>query len=261
MSLKLGELKNLKLQEVWDHEERDFTPWLAQEENLAALSRATGLDFQLDRAEVPVGPYFADILAKDASGALVVIENQFGKTDHDHLGKVLTYAATLSASIVVWIAERCTDEHRKVIEWLNEKTTDEISIFGVRPEVLQIDTSNPAVRFTVIVEPNEIMRQASVAKAAGDISESQQFQLDFWTMFQKRLLERKVVASAQTPGPKYWFDVPLGRSNIFISNVLNTWDGKMGIRIYIGNRIAASALPQLEQDRIAIEQEIGSKLE
>jgi hypothetical protein len=85
-------------------------------------------------------------------------------------------------------------------------------------------------------------------------------QLELWTMFRDRLLEKKVIPSAQTPRPQYWFDVALGRSNIFLSNILDTYAGRIGIRIYIGNRIAEAALAQLEKDKDAIEQEIGEKL-
>lgn len=261
MALKLGELKTLKLKTVWGHEERDFTPWLAEEEHLAALSDAIGMDLQLERIEVPVGPYYADILAKDASGAYVVIENQFGKTNHDHLGKLLTYGATLGASAVVWIAEEFTDEHRKALEWLNERTTDDLSLYAVQLEVLQIDNSAPAIRFNVISEPSEIVRAAAVARSSGPPTEAQRLQLDFWTMFRNRLLEKKILTSAQTPRPQYWFDIPIGRSNVVLSNIVNTSDGRIGARIYISNEIAEVALPQLEKDKEGIEREIGEKLQ
>lgn len=260
MTLKLGQLKNLKLKSVWAHEEHDFTPWLAEEEHLAALSSAIGMDLQLEKIEVPVGPYWADILAKDASGDCVVIENQFGKTNHDHLGKLLTYGATLGASAVVWIAEQFTDEHRKTIEWLNEQTIDSLSLYAVQLEVLQIDESPPAIRFNVICQPNEVVRAATAAKSSGALTETQQMQLEFWTMFRDRLMKKKAIPSAQTPRPQYWFDVALGRSNIFLSNILDTYAGRIGIRIYIGNRIAEAALAQLEKDKDAIEKEIGEKL-
>lgn len=260
MTLKLGHLKNLKLKSVWSHEERDFTPWLAEESHLAALSEAIGMDLQLDRIEVPVGPYWADILAKDASGDYVVIENQFGKTNHDHLGKLLTYGATLGASAVVWIAEQFTEEHRKTVDWLNERTIDSLSLYAVQLEVLQIDDSPPAIRFNIISQPNQVVRAATAAKTSGSLTEVQQTQLEFWTMFQKRLLEKKVIPSSQTPRPQYWFDVALGRSNIFLSNILDTYAGRIGVRVYIGNQIADAALTQLEKDKVAIESEIGEKL-
>ncbi len=122
MTIDLGQMKRVKAVELWKHEEHDFTPWLATEENIGRLADALGLEFQVEGIEVPVGPFSADILAKDTSDNYIIIENQFGKTDHDHLGKILTYAATLGAVTVVWIAERFTDEHRKAIEWLNEHT-------------------------------------------------------------------------------------------------------------------------------------------
>jgi hypothetical protein len=209
---------------------------------------------------VPVGPYWADILAKDASGDYVVIENQFGKTNHDHLGKLLTYGATLGASAVVWIAEQFTEEHRKTVDWLNERTIDSLSLYAVQLEVLQIDDSPPAIRFNIISQPNQVVRAATAAKTSGSLTEVQQTQLEFWTMFQKRLLEKKVIPSSQTPRPQYWFDVALGRSNIFLSNILDTYAGRIGVRVYIGNQIADAALTQLEKDKVAIESEIGEKL-
>ena len=261
MNKQLGALKTISLKEIWDHEALDFTPWLAKEENLARLSEAVGLDLQLERTEVPVGPYSADMLAKDASGTYVVVECQFRKTDHDHLGKLLTYGATLGASVLVWIAENFTDEHRKAIEWLNDRTTDDLSIYAVQPEALQIDNSNPAVRFNVISRPNEVVRAATIAKSVGDLSETQQTQLEFWTMFRKRLVERKIVTSAQTPRPQYWFDIALGRTYIHLSCTLNAWDGKLGVRVYMNGRVADAALKQLEPSRAAIEQEIGATLQ
>lgn len=260
MELKLGELKNLSLKTVWGHEEHEFTPWLAREENLRRLSDALGMDLQLERTEVPVGPYFADILAKDASGAYVVIENQFGKTNHDHLGKLLTYGATLGASAVVWIAESFTDEHLKAVEWLNERTTDDLLLYAVRPEVLKIDESAPAIRFSVVGQPNIVVRAATAARSAGALTEAQQLQFDFWTAFRDRLIESKVLTSTHTPRAQYWFDIALGRSNIFLSNIVDTYAGRIGVRVYIGNRVAALALPQLEREKAAIEAEIGEKL-
>jgi hypothetical protein len=120
MTIDLGQIKKVSIRDVWKHEEKDFTPWLATEVNISELAEELGLELQVEGTEVAVGPFWADVLAKDASGNLVLIENQFGKTDHDHLGKVLTYAATLGAAAVIWIAEQFTDEHRKAIEWLNE---------------------------------------------------------------------------------------------------------------------------------------------
>jgi hypothetical protein len=121
MEKDLGTLKYLKTQQVFNAEATDFTPWLA--DHLDLLGQALGIDLELQEREAPVGDFSADLLARDANGdGLVVIENQLQKTDHDHLGKALTYAAGLGASVVVWIATEARPEHRQVIDWLNENT-------------------------------------------------------------------------------------------------------------------------------------------
>jgi hypothetical protein len=210
---------------------------------------------------VAVGPYSADILAKDSKGGYVVIENQFNKTNHDHLGKLITYGATLGASVVIWIAERFTEEHQRAIEWLNEKTNDELALYAVQLKVFQIDNSKPAVEFYVVERPNELVKSASITKASADVSENRKLQLEFWAAFRSRLLEKKVVTSARPARPQYWYDIPLGRSHINLSNILNTTEGRMGVRVYIHNPIAAAALDQFMAQRDAIEKEIGSPLQ
>jgi len=260
MSEKLGHLKYLKLNQVWPHEEKDFTPWLAQEANLASLANELGLELQFEQMEVPVGPYSADILAKDATGRSVVIENQFNKTNHDHLGKLITYGATLGASIVIWIAEQFTEEHQRAIEWLNERTTEDLVLYAVQPRVFQIDDSKPAVEFRIVERPNELVKSASLARALADVSESQKVQLEFWTLFRDRLLEKKVIPSARSAKPQYWYDVPLGRSYFALSNILNTVEGRVGVRVYIHNHVATEAMQQLLVYRPQIEAEIGTEL-
>jgi hypothetical protein len=228
MTIDLGQMKRMRAAVVWEHEEHEFTPWLATEDNIAQLADALGLELQVEGIEVPVGPFSADILAKDPQDNFVVIENQFGKTDHGHLGKMLTYAATLGASAIVWIAERFTDEHRKAIEWLNEHTSEDLSLYAVEIEIWQIDTSKPALRFNVLSQPTEIARGATAIKSGGPITETKELQREFWTRCRQQLLERKVVTSAQTPRPQYWFNVSLGRSHIHLSCIAAPRKGGLG---------------------------------
>jgi hypothetical protein len=259
MAVDLGQMKKVRMQELWKHEEQEFTPWLAAEENIKRLADALGLELQVEGIEVPVGPLSADVLAKDVSGSFVLIENQFGKTNHDHLGKLLTYAATLNANAIVWLAERFTDEHRKAIEWLNEHTSEDLSLYAVEVEIWQIDNSKPALRFNVLSQPTEITRQATAAKS-GPITETRQLQLDFWKLFRQRLLDQKILSSTQSPRPQYWFNISLGRANIHLSAIANASDGRIGVRVYLQNKVADIALPQLEAQRAAIEAEIGEPL-
>ena len=141
---ELGRLERVELRDVWLHEAYNFTPWLSEAGNLAILSKELGLDLELVGQEVAVGPYAADIVCKDSfDGTHVLIENQLEKTDHSHLGQILTYASALEARTVVWIAARFTDEHRAAIDWLNEITHDEWQFFGLEIELWRIGNSPP----------------------------------------------------------------------------------------------------------------------
>lgn len=256
----LGKFKKLNVRTLWPNEATDFTPWLAQEENLTELSNALGIELEKERVEASVGPYSADILAKDPAGNYVVIENQLEKTDHDHLGKAITYASVLGATAIVWIAIDFTEEHHRALEWLNDHTTDDLEFYGVLVELWQIDDSRPAVRFNVISRPSSIKPSEAPGSREADLSDAQRLQLDFWTSFRQELLKKGVVNSARRASGQYWFDIPLGRSGINLSNTANTHEGRIGIRVYISNQIAEQALAQLLSQREAIEREMGEGL-
>lgn len=258
MEIGLGALKNIDPRQKWPHEASNFTPWLAQ--HLEMLGEAVGLELELEDIEVAVGPYSADILAKDpGTGHFVVIENQLGKTNHDHLGKSITYASVLDASAIIWIATNFTEEHKKALDWLNDHTSHNISFYGMIVELWQIDDSKPAVRFNVISRPTDIVRQTSLSTS--NLTETKQLQLEFWTKFRARLLEMGKLPSVQSARPQYWYDVSLGRSGINLSNIANTYDKHIGVRVYISNKVTDAALPQLMEMKNEIEQEIGSNLQ
>lgn len=255
----LGEIKKVQLRKIWKNEAYDFTPWLS--ENLEQIGEAIGLELEFEDKEVSVGPYSADILAKDAgTDKFVVIENQLEKTNHDHLGKCITYASVLDASAVIWIASKFTDEHKKALDWLNDHTSDEIGFYGIKVELWQIDNSQPAVRFNVVSEPNSVVRQATKRKEQGELTDTRKTQLEFWTAFREKLAETGKVRSLQTPRPQYWFDVALGKSGINLSNTFNTDKNEIGVRVYIGNKKADEWLPYFESKKELIETQIGSEL-
>lgn len=152
----LGKLEQLDVRDIWQSEGSDFTPWLAQEENLVRLGEEIGIDLEHEATEKDVGLFRADILCKDAeNGNWVLIENQLGRTDHSHLGQLLTYAAGLQAVTIVWIAQPFTEEHRAALDWLNSITNDQFNFFGVELEVWKIGGSDPAPKFNVISKPND----------------------------------------------------------------------------------------------------------
>ena len=166
---ELGRLERVDLGTIWADEAQNFTPWLAKEANLAILGETIGVELELEAQERNVGPFRADILCKDtADGSWVLIENQLRRTDHVHLGQLLTYAAGLHAVTIVWVAAQFTEEHRATLDWLNDITGDEFRFFGLEIELWRIGSSPPAPKFNVIAKPNDWTQ--SIGEAARQIS-------------------------------------------------------------------------------------------
>lgn len=154
----LGTMEKVALSEVWESEPASFTPWLA--ENIKRLGDALGLDLEAVKREASVGTFSLDILAQEVgTDRAVVVENQFGNTDHTHLGQLLTYAAGFQASVVVWIAEDFRDEHRAALDYLNGRMGEDTQFFGVAVELWKIGDSRPAPQFRLVAFPNDWSKQ------------------------------------------------------------------------------------------------------
>lgn len=151
MSPTLGRLERIDLRNAWLSESSSFTPWLAESANMKLLGDAIGIELEVEAQEKDVGPFRADILCKDtATGHWVLIENQLERTDHTHLGQLMTYAAGLDAVTIVWLAQRFTEEHRAALDWLNRVTDERINFFGLEIELWRIGDSPMAPKFNVV---------------------------------------------------------------------------------------------------------------
>ncbi len=152
---ELGRIEPVGVRCIWDHEAHDFTPWLAQ--NLNLLGDELGLRLKLVGTEVSVGPYFLDILAREVDEDVkVAIENQLDEADFGHLGALLAYSTGSCARVVVWVAGYFRQEHRAVIDWLNQWTADEIQFFAVEVRAIKIGDSLPAPQFRPVAFPNRL---------------------------------------------------------------------------------------------------------
>ena len=155
----LSRLESANLRDVWRGEATDFTPWLAK--NIDELGDALGIELEAQERESSIGNYRLDILATDInSGHKVIIENQLGWSDTDHLGRLLIYAANKDADIVIWIARGFTEEHWQVLQWLNQRVNARTRFFGVAVQLWRIDDSRPAPFFHVVAAPNDYKRPA-----------------------------------------------------------------------------------------------------
>ncbi len=227
--IAISTLESVNLRTVWAEEAQHFTPWLAQSENLARLGEALGLTLEPHGTEQAVGGFSADILCRRLDGgsddqSWVVIENQFGRTDHDHLGKLLTYTAGLNARTVVWIAEQFRDEHRAALDLLNASTTRDYAYFGVEIELLKIDGSRPAPRFNVVVQPNDWAKTVRAgASSRSELTETQKIQLEFWTGFSELMASDGAISCAR-PRPHAYMTHNVGVSGIRVVSFFTTWN-------------------------------------
>ena len=154
----LGKIKKIVLRKAWNHEASDFTNWLAEEDNLRLLSDGIGVDIKLIKTEAAVGRFNVDILAEEENTGnknKIVIENQLEATNHDHLGKIITYASGFDANMVIWVVKEAREEHRQAIDWLNEHTDEDLAFFLVQIELWQIDESRFAPKFEIVSKPND----------------------------------------------------------------------------------------------------------
>lgn len=186
------------IRQIWQTEPHGFTPWLASNENLPLLGEAIGLQLELQSTEESVGDFRADIVCTSRpEGGLVLIENQFEQTDHTHLGQILTYTAGMEAVTIVWIAERFRDEHRAAIDWLNEKTPEEINFFALEIELWRIADSPVAPKFNVVCKPNEWTHQ--VAAATRPPSEQSEFRWAYWSGFAQQPVLAEIATRPVSP--------------------------------------------------------------
>jgi hypothetical protein len=246
-----GRLEQVQLRKYWKDEARDFTPWLAKERNLSLLGEAIGMNLEHVATEQYVGPFRADVIAKDEDTE-VIIENQLDGTDHKHLGQIMVYAANRGSGVIVWIARQVTDEYRKVIDWLNDKT--DVSFFALEVELWRIGDSPVAPKFNVVCEPNNFAR---AVKDSDRLGAAAQLQLEFWTEFTQYLNDQDVSFTIPRPQGQHWYNLRLGTSLAHIALTALKRENRLGCELYMGHKRASEVYRPLEEARDTIEAELG----
>ena len=211
--IALGKLEKVDLRKVWEHEARDFSAWLVKPENLSLLSEQIGIEIESIDTEASIGRFRIDILAKEViTGDMVIIENQLESTNHDHLGKVITYAAGLDAKYLIWIVKDVLPEHLKAVEWLNEHLNDEISCFLIKIEVWQIGDSKPAPRFEVVGIKNDWVASLKRSAASDEPSTRQLNCMEFWQYLCNFIRTKDKGIKLQSPRPSRYLNFSMGDS-------------------------------------------------
>lgn len=264
MTRTLGTMRRVNPRDIWPDEEADFTPWMADEEGVSLLGDTLGMRLICTGVEVPAGQYRADIVCYDDSDVghqqTVVIENQLRRSDHEHLGKLLTYGAVLGADVCVWIATQFTQEHRHAVDALNYPEDRLVDYYCVKLTVSQIDDSAPAPRFDPLVGPERWSPwEAGTAPAGMDDLNRERF----WALLDERLARKGL--SETIPGKNLSYRrYDIGFRGVSISLDRDSESTKVGLRIYRTRRgvdTESWLYSRLQKDRSAIDHELGEPVQ
>jgi hypothetical protein len=263
---QLGRLERQDLRAAWASEAGSFTPWLAQPENLTLLGEALDLTLELEAQEKPVGPFRADVLCRDLdTGQWVLIENQLERTDHIHLGQLLTYASGLDAVTIIWIAARFTEEHRAALDWLNKITDDNVRFFGLEVELWCIGGSPAAPKFNLVAKPNGWSHAVVRAARAIDdfaFSDIRNLQRDYWARLNTILDGADgPVSGDRKAQPQGWMRFPIGRRGFHLTATMLRGDNRLRVNLLVYGAAAKANFHALCTQRDVIERELGWPLE
>lgn len=257
--MHIARLKRVALRELWAHEARDFTTWLS--ENLDLLGETLSIPrLTLVQREAPAGIFSADILADDGQGRLIVIENQLEGTDHDHLGKLITYLSNLDAKIAVWVTSPPRPEHERAVHWLNEILPADMAFYLLQIEAYRIGDSAPAPKFTVVAGPTREARQAGEKKK--ELAERHLLRLEFWNQLLERARTKTQLHARIAPSTDNWVSASAGKSGLSLNYAIRMEDAQVELYIDRGdaeqnNRIFDTLL----EHKTEIETAFGAALE
>ena len=258
--MEFGSICPVPIRDAWPGEATDFTPWLAN--HLEVLTDHLGMELQLKEVEAEAGDFAADIVALDvARNSLVVIENQYGSTDHRHLGQIITYASVLGAGAVVWVAETVRPDHKKAIDFLNQNLRESLRLFALEVSLIRIDDSKPAYQFQVVCGPGPAA--PSNPKAMAEITETNERYRNF---FQKLIDDLRVshqFTKAKIAQPQSWYTFSSENSKYFKYSASFANGGRVRAEVYIdcADKARNEALFDiLQKDQSAIEAEFGASL-
>lgn len=262
MSKNLSKLERVPLRDAWKHEANEFTPWLAETDNLNTLSDALGLsELVLVATEHWVGDFKLDILCTDGDEQ-VIIENQLEKTNHTHLGQIIAYAAGVGAKKVIWVAESFRPEHAAALQFLNDNTTDDLNFFAVEVELWRIGDSPLAPKFEVVVKPNDWVKSGrEQARAAAATSPTKQLQQKFWMALIEYLTAKAPQIRPQKPRPQHWLNNSIGRAGFGLNITANTRDERLGVELWIPGVEAKKHFANLSAQKKDIEGKLGFELD
>ena len=255
----IGKIQKVKLREVWKNEARDFTTWL--EENIDVLNESLNLSIVSAEREQRAGDFNVDLLCEDENGNTIVIENQLERSNHDHLGKLITYLTAFDAKIAIWIVSEPRPEHVKAISWLNESSS--ASFYLVKVEAIRIENSDPAPLLTLITGPSIEARETGKLKK--EYAESHNLRFEFWTGLLDKAKGKTKLHSGVSPKGRPYIETGVGLpSGLGLNYSVRQHNARVELYIDRGPNMEEenkSIFRKLHAQREAIENSFGNELD
>jgi hypothetical protein len=213
----IGKIKKVELRNLWKKEDKDFSHWLSK--NIDYLNDVLDFNLAVENTEENVGPYRVDILAEDNYGRKVIIENQLEKTDHTHLGQIMTYMVNLDSKTAIWIAKKVVDEHAKVIDWLNENSPDDMSFYLIKLEAIMIEGGELAAPlFTIVQQPSRESKQLGAEKK--EYAQRHVLRKEFWQSLLEKAKEKTNLHANVSASIYHWVGAGAGKSGVGYNYVI-----------------------------------------
>jgi hypothetical protein len=254
----IGKIEKLPVREIWEHEALNFTVWL--QKNIDTLGDAIDMKLTSAEREHSTGNFSVDLVAEDELGNIVVIENQLEKSNHDHLGKIITYLSAVGARIAVWIVSEARAEHINAVSWLN--TSTEAEFYLVKIEAIKIGNSNPAPLFKLIVGPSEETKEVGETKK--ELAERYSIRYNFWQKLLEMAKAKTKLHATISPGKDSWVGTGAGKSGLSYNYSITGHYAKVELYIDRGkdkDEENKAIFDELLAQRNAIEKEFGGPLE
>lgn len=255
---KIDKIRKVSLRELWEKEDKDFTKWL--EKNIDYLNDVLGLDIHIISRGENVGPFKVDLYGEDSNGHKVIIENQLEKTDHTHLGQIITYLTNLEANTAIWITSDPVEEHVKAVEWFNETTPDDIAFYLIKIEAIKIGSGQIAAPlFTIIQQPTLLGKQIGAEKK--EYAERHVLREKFWKQFLLEINKKNRLCVNINPSTDAWIGIGIGLTGVGLNLVISRRYARVEIYINRGEKNENKRIfDMLYSMKNKIERDFGEKL-
>ena len=259
--VEIGKIRKVPLRELWEREDKNFTVWLSK--NIEHLNEKLDFDISIDNTEERAGPFKVDLVGTDdRNNRKIIIENQLEKTDHTHLGQILTYLVNLEAKIAIWITSKPVQEHVRAIDWLNENSPSDFAFYLIQVEAIRIEPNEiSAPLFTIVTGPTEEAKEIGQEKK--EYAQRHILRKEFWTKLLEKAKTKTRLYDNISPNIYSWIGTTAGKRGINYNFSIGNKYARCEIYIDSGKDsedLSKIRFDKLKDNKEEIEEKLGKQL-